>query len=104
VAAVVHHGGAGTTAAGLRVGKPSVVCPFVADQPFWGKRVAELGVGPRPIPQRKLNATNLAAAIGMALTDPGMQQRADELGERIRGEDGTANAAALIEQAVAERH
>lgn len=104
VAAVVHHGGAGTTAAGLRAGKPSVICPFVADQPFWGKRVAELGVGPRPIPQRRLDAIELGVAIRMALTDPQMQRRAADLGARIRGEDGTANAATLIEQAVAERH
>ena len=104
VAAVVHHGGAGTTAAGLRAGKPSVICPFVADQPFWGKRVAGLGVGPQPIPQRRLDAIKLAVAIGMALTDPRMQQKAADLGARIRGEDGTANAAALIEQAMAERH
>src|SRR5690606_20447509 len=54
VAAVVHHGGAGTTAAGLRVGKPTVVCPFFGDQPFWGRRIFELGVGPEPIPQKKL--------------------------------------------------
>ena len=55
VAAVVHHGGAGTTAAGLRAGKPTIICPFVADQPFWGRRVAELGAGPPPIPQGKLD-------------------------------------------------
>jgi sterol 3beta-glucosyltransferase len=63
VAAVIHHGGAGTTAAGLRAGKPTVVCPFVADQPFGGRRVAGLGVGPAPIPQRKLTADNLARAM-----------------------------------------
>ena len=54
MAAVVHHGGAGTTGAGLQAGKPTVICPFVADQPFWGRRVAVLGAGPPPIPQRKL--------------------------------------------------
>ncbi|MFO0889615.1 MAG: glycosyltransferase [Isosphaeraceae bacterium] len=101
VAAVVHHGGAGTTAVALRAGKPSVVCPFVADQPFWGRRVAALGVGPRPIPQRKLNATDLATAIRTATTDPEMQRRAADLGARLRAEDGTAAAATLIEQAVA---
>jgi UDP:flavonoid glycosyltransferase YjiC (YdhE family) len=65
--------------------------------------VAELGVGPRPIPQRRLDAIKLGVAIRMALTDPQMQRRAADLGARIRGEDGTANAAVLIEQAVAER-
>jgi sterol 3beta-glucosyltransferase len=97
VKAVVHHGGAGTTAAGLRAGRPSVVCPFVADQPFWGARVAALGVGPEPIPQRKLTAGNLADAIRTAATDPAMRERAARLGERIRAEDGVGNAVAAIE-------
>lgn len=52
VAAVVHHGGAGTTAAGLRAGRPMVICPFLADQPFWGRVVCQRGVGPKPIPER----------------------------------------------------
>lgn len=102
VAAVVHHGGAGTTAAGLQAGKPTVICPFVADQPFWGRRVAALGAGPPPIPQRKLTADNLASAIRQAVTDAGMQQRAAILGEKIRAEDGTGQAASLIEKYAAE--
>lgn len=101
VAAAVHHGGAGTTAAGLRAGKPMVLCPFVADQPFWGRRVAALGAGPRPIPQRSLDADNLAAAIRQAVTDPRMRDRAAELGEKIRGEDGVGSAVAAIEAAAA---
>jgi sterol 3beta-glucosyltransferase len=92
VAAVVHHGGAGTTAAGLRAGKPTIICPFVADQPFWGKRVAALGVGPPPIVQRKLTASKLAMAIRQAVTDAPMQRRAAELAARISAEDGVANA------------
>src|SRR5690606_18098906 len=56
MAAVVHHGGAGTTAAGLRAGRPTVVCPFFGDQPFWGRRVHALGAGPESIPQRRLSA------------------------------------------------
>jgi sterol 3beta-glucosyltransferase len=92
VAAVVHHGGAGTTAAGLRAGKPTVICPFVADQPFWGRRVNALGVGPPSIPQRKLTAARLAKAIHQAVTDAPMQQRATELGAKIRAEDGIATA------------
>ena len=61
VAAVVHHGGAGTTSAGLRAGKPSVICPFFGDQPYWGKIVSDLGVGPKPIRQRKLTVERLSA-------------------------------------------
>jgi sterol 3beta-glucosyltransferase len=100
VAAVVHHGGAGTTAAGLRAGKPSIICPFMADQPFWGKLVHQLGVGPEPVPQSQLNAERLAAAIEQATHDPSMQQRAADLGERIRAEDGVARAVEIIGAAV----
>ena len=97
VAAVVHHGGAGTTSAGLKAGVPSIVVPFFGDQPFWGQRIADLGVGPAPIPRRKLTAERLARAIREAVTDDAMQQRAAALGARIRAEDGTARAVEVIE-------
>lgn len=96
VAAVVHHGGAGTTAAGLRAGKPSVICPFIADQPFWGKLVYQRGVGPKPILQMDLTADRLAEAITMAVQDKTMQNRAAELGQQIRAEDGIARAVETI--------
>jgi UDP:flavonoid glycosyltransferase YjiC (YdhE family) len=92
VAALVHHGGAGTTAAGLRAGIPSIVIPFNSDQPYWGRRIAELGVGPKPIPRKQLSAERLAAAITVATSDQGMQRRAAALGQRIRAEDGVAKA------------
>ena len=100
LSAVVHHGGAGTTAAGLRAGVPSVVVPFFGDQPFWGWRVAELGVGPSPIPLRKLTVDLLAQAIETTLSDTAMRQRSSELGEKIRTEDGVARAVAVIQQLV----
>jgi UDP:flavonoid glycosyltransferase YjiC (YdhE family) len=96
VAAVVHHGGAGTTAAGLRAGVPSIITPFFADQPFWGQRVAELGAGTRPIPRKKLTAELLAEAIQTALTDQTMRQRAADLGAKIRAENGVAAAVEVI--------
>jgi sterol 3beta-glucosyltransferase len=96
VAAVVHHGGAGTTAAGLRAGVPSVVVPFFADQPFWGQRIAQLGVGPAPIPRRRLTVGRLAQAIEQAVTDQTMRRRAAELGARIQADDGVARAVALV--------
>lgn len=96
MAAVVHHGGAGTTGAALRAGKPSVICPFVADQPFWGRRVAALGVGPSPIPQGKLTVERLADAIRRAVMDQDMRERAAVLGEAIRTEDGVGHAVAYI--------
>jgi sterol 3beta-glucosyltransferase len=87
-AAVVHHGGAGTTGAGLRAGVPSVLTPFLADQPGWARRVDELGVGPHPIPFRDLTAEQLANAIRQAISDEAMRERAARIGERIRAEDG----------------
>ena len=98
VAAVVHHGGAGTTSAGLRAGVPSVVVPFFGDQPFWGQRVADLGVGPVLIPRKKLTADRLVQAIQVAVTDPAMLQRAADLGAKIRAEDGVARAVAVVER------
>jgi sterol 3beta-glucosyltransferase len=96
VAAVVHHGGAGTTAAGLRAGAPTVICPFVGDQTFWGLRVSELGVGPAPVPQRGLTAERLADFIRKAVTDRDIRERARALGETIRAEDGIGRAVARI--------
>jgi sterol 3beta-glucosyltransferase len=100
VAAVVHHGGAGTTAAGLRAGRPTVVCPFLGDQPFWGAVVHARGVGPRPIPQRRLTAGRLAAAVAAAVHDPDLRRRAAALGARIRAERGVATAVDAIERIV----
>jgi UDP:flavonoid glycosyltransferase YjiC (YdhE family) len=96
VAAVVHHGGSGTTGAGLRAGRPTLVIPFFMDQPFWGQRVAELGVGPRPIPHKSLSMARLASAISQIVSDGEMRRRAAELGQRIRTEDGVARAVELI--------
>lgn len=98
VAAVIHHGGAGTTAAGLRAGIPSIIIPFFADQPFWGQRVAALGVGPEPIPRKKLTAERLAQAIEIAVTDKAMRQKAIALGDKIRSEDGISRAVEIIER------
>jgi sterol 3beta-glucosyltransferase len=96
VAAVVHHGGAGTTAAGLRAGVPSIIIPFFGDQPFWGQRVATLGVGPDPIPRKQLTVERLAQAIQTAVTDRAMIRRAADLGAKIQAEDGIANAVAIV--------
>jgi UDP:flavonoid glycosyltransferase YjiC (YdhE family) len=87
VSAVVHHGGAGTTAAGINSGKPTVVVPFFGDQPFWGSMIAKAGAGPEPIPYKMLTAESLAEGIRQALL-PETQARARELGEKIREEKG----------------
>jgi sterol 3beta-glucosyltransferase len=98
MAAVVHHGGASTTAAGLWAGIPSIITPFMGDQPFWGQRVYKLGVGPAPIPRKTLTAKRLAQAIHEAVTDQTMRQRATDLGSKIQAEDGIAHALEIIQQ------
>ena len=97
MAAVAHHGGSGTTGAGLRAGVPTLVIPHFADQPFWGWRVQKLGVGPKPIPRPQLGARKLAEAIREMATDTGMRDRAARLGEAIRAEDGIGQAIGVIQ-------
>ncbi|MDT9683100.1 glycosyltransferase [Streptomyces sp. TRM76323] len=95
-AAVVHHAGAGTTAAGLRAGVPAVPVPVMADQPFWASRLYELGVAPRPLPFQDLTADTLGNAITACLSEPAHRHRAAELARRIAAEDGTAPLLAHI--------
>jgi UDP:flavonoid glycosyltransferase YjiC (YdhE family) len=97
VAAAVHHGGAGTTAASLRAGVPTVIVPHLGDQPFWGQRVYALGAGPKPISRNKLTASGLADAIRAATTNHHIKRRAEELGEKIRAEYGIGQAIEMIE-------
>jgi sterol 3beta-glucosyltransferase len=101
VAAVVHHGGAGTTAAGLRAGVPSIITPYTTDQFFWGPRIAALGVGPKSVSYHKLTAPVLAAMIRQAIADTEMRQRAAEIGRRIEAENGVSKAVEVIERYVA---
>jgi sterol 3beta-glucosyltransferase len=102
MAAVVHHGGAGTTAEGLRAGVPTVIIPFAFDQPFWGERIKAMGLGPDPIPQKNLSADRLAQAIRTSVTDSGMKQRARSCGEAVRAEDGLGNAVKTINRCLAQ--
>jgi sterol 3beta-glucosyltransferase len=103
-AAVVHHGGAGTTAAGLRAGVPGVVVPLFGDQFFWGWRVQELGAGPKPIPRNELTVAKLAGAIQQAVGDEAIRRKAAQLGQQIRAEDGVGSAVRLIDTFVRQRH
>lgn len=100
VQATFHHGGAGTTGAALRAGKPTALCPFIGDQPFWARRVAELGVGPEALDKRKMTAEDLATAF-RAMDDPEMRRRAADLGTAIREEEGVAVAVHFVEQRLA---
>ncbi len=88
VSCVVHHGGAGTTAAGIACGKPTVVVPFFGDQPFWGAMVAKAGAGPQAVPYRQLTPDNLSKAILEALK-PTALEKAQELGAKISSEKGS---------------
>ncbi len=102
MAAVAHHGGAGTTGAGLRAGVPSIVTAFVTDQVAWADRVVKLGVGPRVPGIKQLTAEKLAEAINTAVNDSALRARAAALGEKIRAENGLARAVELIERHAAE--
>lgn len=96
---VIHHGGAGTTSAGLRAGIPNIVVPFTADQPFWGRRVHAVGIGPNPIPVKSLSVAKLTQAIAQADGNV-YRERAQDIGQRIRSEDGVRQAVGLIESHV----
>lgn len=100
VAAVVHHGGAGTVAQALRAGRPQLVLPFTIDQPFFGRRVHEIGVGPEPVPFSEATPQRLLPALAAAL-EPATATRADKVGRAVRQEDGVRGAVAVIEQALA---
>lgn len=97
VSCVVHHGGAGTTAAGITAGKPTVVVPFFGDQPFWGAMVARAGAGPDPIPHKQLTAEKLADAINFCLK-PESVERAQELAAKIAEERGNDTGAQSFHQ------
>jgi UDP:flavonoid glycosyltransferase YjiC (YdhE family) len=97
MAAIVHHGGAGTTAASIRAGVPSIIVPFFGDQPFWADRVSALGVGIAPLARKTLNGAQLAGAIDRALRNVELRTKATALGERVRAEDGVTHAVGLIE-------
>jgi UDP:flavonoid glycosyltransferase YjiC (YdhE family) len=84
---VVHHAGAGTTAAALRAGVPAVPVPVLADQPFWARRVHQLGAATRPLPLSALTAPRLAAALRAA---PSHTPGAQTLSTSLSTEDGTA--------------
>lgn len=91
VSAVVHHGGAGTTAAGLALGRPTVVIPFFGDQTFWGSIVSRAGAGPDPILWKRLTVEKLADAIRFTMKES-TKEKAAEIGEKMRQEEGVRNA------------
>lgn len=100
-AAIVHHGGAGTTQAAMRAGRPSVLVAHITDQFLWGKVLSRHGVAPPHLTRKGLTPKKLAAAIGQALAAPAMAAKAAALGAQMQAEDGIATAVKLIEAACA---
>lgn len=99
VAAVIHHGGAGTTGIGLAAGRPTLVTPFLGDQPWWGRQVHTIGAGPAPLPQRRFGS-EIASRMRELISTPGYAERAAELAKLIKDEDGTGHAVWVIESLV----
>ncbi|MEM1009605.1 MAG: nucleotide disphospho-sugar-binding domain-containing protein, partial [Myxococcota bacterium] len=95
MAAVIHHGGAGTTAAGLHAGVPSLIMPFSNDQPMWAKRVCELSTGTSFRPDHKPSEPKLHHAITQ-LFDTTIVHKAQEIGKRMQAEQGVDNAVAWL--------
>ncbi len=98
MACIVHHGGAGTTAATFHAGVPGIIIPFLGDQAFWGYRSQKLGVSPATIIYERLNVDNLAAAIMQGIKDKDIRKKAAILGEKIRAENGVKTAVEIINQ------
>ena len=96
VSAVVHHGAAGTTAAGLRAGLPTLICPLTVDQPFWGHRVFSLGCGPKPQPLKRLRAERFAEGLIELIQTESYCVHAREVASAIAEEDGVRRAAEIV--------
>jgi UDP:flavonoid glycosyltransferase YjiC (YdhE family) len=103
MAAIVHHGGSGTTAETLRSGVPSIVVSFWIEQRYWGRKIANLGVGPAPISYGGLTSEKLAGKISTVLASQGMRQRATALAQKIRSEDGIGRGVAVVNNYLSKR-
>ena len=101
VSAVVHHGGAGSTSAGLQRGRPSFVVPQAMDQPYWGRRVYELGCGPKPVRLRKMTSEILAGALADLSTNEDYRRNAADVAEKLGAENGAEKAIKVIERVMA---
>lgn len=96
VAAFVHHGGAGATAAAARAGVPQIVVPHIADQFYWGAGLWGRGVSSRPIPRSRLTAASLGEAIRFVFDRPEIAARARQLAARIQGTDAAGTITDLL--------
>jgi UDP:flavonoid glycosyltransferase YjiC (YdhE family) len=102
-AAIVHHGGFGTTSSGLKAGIPSMAVPHIIDQFIWGQKLFDLGVGPKPLPRTKMTLEAFREALIDLTTNLQYQERAQEIGVKIRAEKGVATAVSLIEESMVKK-
>ncbi|MDO3385653.1 glycosyltransferase [Gilvimarinus sp. SDUM040013] len=100
VRAIVHHGGAGTLAAGLRAGKPTLICPIFGDQPFWGKLVHRMKLGPPPLKQTKIQRKNFGIALSDLIENRAYKINAEKISRLILAEGGVEYAVDLVEELV----
>lgn len=103
LAAVIHHGGAGTTATAARSGVPQILVPYVLDQFYWGHQIYRHGLGPRPIPRLKLTRKRLARAIEEVINHPRLSENAKAVQKQLQGTDGTRAAVAEILNSLVEQ-
>ena len=97
VAAVVHHGGSGTTATAAMAGVPQIIVPHILDQYYWAERIFRRGLGPNPIRRSRLTAGRMAKAIHESLSDNGYQHRAKEVAKTIKPRDSLRQAVEFVE-------
>jgi len=95
---VIHHGGAGTTAAALKAGKPMIISPFTGDQPFWARRMKELGVATEPLTEKEMSVERLVHRIRELTGNPSLHHRADEMAAHLRDEKGVEATVDFIEE------
>ena len=95
---IIHHGGAGTTGEALKAGKPTIICPILGDQTFWGNTTAKLGVGPKPIKLKHITAEKLSGLIKNILADNSIKFKAESIGNKIKAEDGVKYAVDYIKR------
>jgi UDP:flavonoid glycosyltransferase YjiC (YdhE family) len=100
-AAVAHHCGAGTAAAGLRAGVPTIAIPGLGDQPFWARRLLALGVSAATIPQRKLTSERLADAVRIAVCDRRLRDASRSIAAIVNAEDGEGRAVEAVQKVLA---
>jgi sterol 3beta-glucosyltransferase len=101
-AGVIHHGGAGTTAAVLRAGKPMSVCPFTADQPFWARRMYDLGVAAKPLVEKNMTVEALEQRILELTSNENLAMKSQQIAQAIHGENGAGSAAGYIQSKLME--